>query len=121
MHHVQRIVVPLLILQTLLSMVKWEAFITASRTSFQVPKKGQKPSDLEKANVIGWCNEMLVNDAYRRALADPYGNPAFVAAVGFVFNNIRFQGGHATSPPKVSMQQLALISLKVRLVLIIHK
>lgn len=90
--------------------------MTASRCGFPIPKKGEKhASDETKAMVFRWCQDTLREDGYRRTATDPYGNPAFVVAVGEVFNpNFKAVNGYAPHPPTVSMQQLAMVSLKVR-------
>ena len=95
-------------------------FIKASRPAFDVPKKGsaREFSDIERQRVIEWCNGALNQDNYRMSVGDPFGNPAFVAAVGAVWCNMKVTpAGFATATPQVTVQQLALLSLKVRNVL----
>lgn len=95
--------------------MQWEGFIHGSRTNFNVPKKGDKPTAAEKDMILKWCHEQWLDDQYRRSLGDPYGNSGFVAAVGLAVCNTRSMGFHATEAPWVTMTQLALVSLKVTL------
>ena len=89
----------------------------ASRTAFDVPKKG-KGSEIPEMNrqrVLEWCNDALAFGRYRSSLQDPFGNPAFVATVGAVWCNMKVTaGGFAPAKPLVTVQQLAFVSLKVR-------
>ena len=91
----------------------------ASRATFDVPKKGKASeiTDIERQRVVEWCNCVLSLGKYRMSLSDPFGNPAFVATVGAVWCNMKVtQAGYATTKPRVTVQQLALVSLKVRYV-----
>lgn len=94
-------------------------FIKASRPAFGVPKKGKgsEVRDIDRERIIEWCNGALSQDTYRMSVGDPFGNPAFVATVGAVWCNMKVsETGHVPAKPNVTVQQLALVSLKVRYV-----
>jgi hypothetical protein len=93
-------------------------YIKACHTGFSVPKKGEKLSDSESAVITTWCKQSLLGEAYRSTLADPYGQPAFVTTVAVVLCNSKTSGGQALTKARVTVQQLALVSLKVREVLL---
>ena len=97
--------------------MQWDSFITASNPGFQTPKQKNSRNLLTQETetiVKAWCDRMKENGKYRRSEEDPYGNPFFVAAVGATFLSIPItQFGLASRMPKVSIQQVALISMKV--------
>ena len=94
---------------TFLVCMQWDSFISASNPGFQTPKQKNSRNQLTQETetiVKAW--------KYRRAEEDHYGNPFFVAAVGATFLSILItQFGLASRMPKVSIQQVALISMKV--------
>jgi len=67
-----------------------------------------------KERCLNFCNVLLVGDNWRATATDPYGQPSFVAAVAKVFGRVNPQTLLAVEHPSVSVQQLAMITLRVR-------